>query len=219
MNALGIKIAAVVAAIIILGGGGFFIYSKNKAQTAPASQTATVSATPSSNSATQSLANILGGGGNKKCTFSEAGTTGGSTNGTIFVSGTNVHGDFTITTSSGKTETDHIIRIGDQNYIWGDSFPSGIKMTMSLQQFANNQQTSQTFNTNQKANFNCGGWSVDASMFTPPASVHFMDLGNISASPSTGGTQPTSNPNSSACAACSTLTGAAKTACMSSLHC
>ena len=222
MTAIQTRIIAVVAAaVLIIGGGVYVLHSRNSSSSNPnqTSSTPTASASPQANSGGQTLGELLAMGGNKKCTFSVNGTSGGSTSGTIYVANANTRGDFTIKTSDGKSENDHIIRIGDENYIWGGSFPSGVKMKMSVSQLSQNSQASNTINVNQKTNFNCTNSSVDSSMFTVPANISFTDMSSLVAPSAMPGGSMAPNSNAAECAACNSLSGNSKTACLSSLHC
>jgi hypothetical protein len=218
LNTKAIGIAVIV--VILLLGGGYFL-SKSKNTTPSTSNTATASATPEA-SGGQTMAQLLTMGGNKKCTFEVNGSGGGSTKGTLYISDANVKGDIVMTTSTGKIQTNHIIRVGDQNYIWGDTFPGGIKMKLSINDLTNNAQASQTFNPNTKANFNCVTWNVDQSAFFPPTNIKFIDVGSMMGTTPTGasnGESRTTQPNNYQCAACAALTGDNKTSCMTIYHC
>jgi hypothetical protein len=222
MGAMQTRVIAVIVLVIILfGAGGYLLYSRNH-NSAPTQQAnTTASTTPSASPSTggQTLADLFAMGGNKKCTFSVNGSTGGSTKGTMYVSGTNVYGDIAMTDSNGKVQNTHIIRLGDENYIWGDALPTGIKMKLSVKDFSSNTQTSQAFNPSQKTNFDCSDWSVEQSKFTPPTNIKFTDMSSFMAPSGTPSTSSAANPNSAQCAACNSLTGAAKATCLSSLNC
>lgn len=197
--------------IILLGAGGIFLYTKNKTASTPSSTVATVSPTQKEKSSQGSLKDIFSNSGNKMCTF-DVKEEKGETKGTIYNSGEKAYGEIQMT-SSGKTQKTYVIRNGETFYMWGDSLPTGLKMTLSVDEMANklsgnNNQPSVT--PNQKVEFKCSDWTVDTSKFTPPTNVKFTDM--TSAIKTTSG-------SSSECAICNSLTGDAKSACLTQFSC
>jgi len=212
-------IGIVAAIVILLGAGSVYLLNKNKTVIQPAATSTATQQTTSSNNASQSsLKDLFTMGSNKKCTF-DTKTATSETTGTFYVSGTNARGDLA-TTTNGKTSSTNLVRNNDTFYIWGDSLPSGVKMTMSVDEMASKMNGGQysSINPNEKVDFKCDNWTVDSSLFTPPASIKFMDMGNVMTSVT--GTQAQTSPSAaSQCNLCSSLTGAAKTSCMTSFHC
>ena len=120
-------------------------------------------------------------------------------------------------TTNGKLNTMNILRDGDTNYIWGSALPTGIKMTLSANDLATKINTTSATNPNQKMDFTCVAWTVDKSLFTVPTDVKFTDTSSIMVkeTPAANTTQaPSAN-----CSVCNSLTGNAKTACLTGLHC
>ena len=216
-------VAIAVAVIILVGAGGFLLYNKSKTNTSPSTQPSTSSSGSAKTEmmgGSSTLSDLFSGGKTQKCTFDVKGTTGGSTNGTVYVSGDKAYGNFAITDSSGKASNTYMIRNNDTFYIWGSSLPTGIKMTMSLSDLASKTQGAQYSNmdVNQKLNYNCSAWSVDNTLFTPPTTVKFTDESSImQASPvSAGGT---GSGGSAQCTACNYLSGSQKTNCLALYKC
>ena len=215
MNTKNIAIAAIlVLLLLLLGAGGYLMLNKNSANNLKTASKETPVPTKTEQT-TKSLTDLLSLGQNLRCTFDTTSTTGGSTKGTVYVSGTKIRGDFTVTAKDGKEEQTSMIRVGDTNYVWGSILPTGIKMTLSLDKISGNAQASQYFNPSQKTNYTCVPWSVDASLFTPPSNIKFTDMTTLLAPKETvTGTQTktgTSDP-------CSQITDAtAKAACENAL--
>jgi hypothetical protein len=221
-------LAIVVGVLIVLGAVGAYFYSKNQT----AKKTATVAVmhtTPTPNNAMQqSISQVLSSGKNSKCTFAAAPPSGGTqTSGTVYVSGQNARGDFEMT-ANGKTSTTHMIRVADTFYLWGDSLPVGMKMTMSVNDLASKMQggaQANSFDPNKKVDFKCVTWTANATLFTPPTNVKFTSIqspeGPTSMTHPTGSlTQtPKTSGNQNQCSICSSLTGNAKTACMNQFNC
>jgi hypothetical protein len=216
------KTLVIVAAVIILlllGGAAYLTLSKsstNQPVTAKTTPAPTTSANPGNNT---TLAGLLALGQNLRCSFNVNGTNGGTTQGTFYVSNGNVRGDFVMKTADGKENQMSMIRIGDENYIWGSALPRGIKMKLSLDQLSKNAQASQFSSVNQKVDYNCAPWSVDSSLFALPTNVTFTDITSMMpvASPATGtGPQTQTQGNPNPCAAITNPT--AKAACENAMH-
>lgn len=208
---------AALVVVIILGLGGYLVFGKN--QMKPAT-TAVVNKPQASNSGSNtiqsSITDLFTSGATKQCTFDVTSTSGGTTKGTIDVSGNKAYGSFT-TTASGKTTTTNLIRNDTTFYIWGDSLPTGIKMTMNVTDMATKMQGSQSsINPNEKVNYNCVPWSVDNSKFTPPASIKFTDTSALIPQTTTAPGAKTQTGTTDPCA--SITNASAKTACENAMH-
>lgn len=217
-------IGIAAAVIILLGAGGVFLYSQNKSPkpqpNTTTSQTAQENTEPS---VSNSLTSLLKSGKTQQCSFSSDDLGGGSTKGVVYVTGNKMRSDVTISTAE-KESSISVIRNGDDNYIWGSEFPNstGIKMTLSLDEYASDSgsDSKKYFDPTKKVDYDCSGWTVDSFVFNPPSNIKFSDFSammesmmKISKTP-TGGTG-----NSSQCSVCNSLSGDAKTACLSQLNC
>jgi len=215
MKSKNIAIAVIVVVLILLlGAGGYLMLNKNTSRLPKTTATTTPKKTENQTT-TKSLIDLVRMGQNLRCSFKTE-VTNGSTEGTVYVSGQNIRADFNITTS-GKTMQTSMIKSGDTSYIWGDSLPSGIKMTLSLDQISQNEQTSRYFNANQKTNYTCAPWNVDSSLFTVPTNVKFTDMTSLLA-PKETGTAVQTQTKTDASDPCSQITNeTAKSACENAL--
>jgi len=218
----GLVALVVIVLILLIGGGAYLMLSK--ASTPKPKQTAQnlTQAKPTANvNQLKSLVDLLATGQTLQCTFSANGTNGAKTQGTIYMSAGNIRANFNVTASDGKQSQGSMIRSGNTNYIWGSSFPEGIKMTMSLQELSGRQQTEQQFiNPNLKTNYDCSSWTADDSLFNPPSNVKFMDISQVmqQANPS-GNVQPTGATTQTGSSPCDSITNAtAKAACLNALN-
>lgn len=185
-------IVAVVIILALLGGAAYLSLSKsstNQGITAKVTSAPTTSPTSANPANNTTLAGLLALGQNLRCSFNVKATSGESTQGTFYVSNGNMRGDFVMKNTAGKENQMSMIRNGNENFIWGPALPTAIKMNLSLDKLAANAQTSQFGNVNQKTNYNCVPWSVDASLFTPPANIKFTDIGQMMAPQATTGTK------------------------------
>ncbi len=214
-------IIGIIAAIIILvGAGGVFLYSQNKNSSEPNTTTATEK-TNKDTSLENNLAAILKSGKNQQCTFTYADENGNNTNGTAYISGDKMRTNVTSSTN-GKSSTIYVIRNGDDNYIWGSDFPNntGMKMTLSIDEYIDNEESKKYFDPNLNAQYDCSDWTPESNMFTAPTNIKFQDISALmqgvmqSASKSPTGTSSTSE-----CSICNSLTGDAKNACLKQFSC
>ena len=112
-------------------------------------------------------------GQNLSCTFSNS-TAGQSSTGTVYISGTMMRGDFTSQIKSSTNVQSHMIRSGDQIYVWSGA--QGAKMAFAGLDASASTQSNGSVNLDQKVNYKCTPWTVDNGQFTPPTNVKFIDL-------------------------------------------
>ena len=215
-------IGIVAAAVILVGAGGVFLYSKNKPAPQPSSTSTATEQTKTESTMSNSLTDLLSSGKTQKCTFNYSDENGG-TEGTAYINNQNMRADLNITTADKKVSQMSMIRKDDDNYIWGGGFPSGtgLKMTLSADEFTNDTESKKYFDASKKADYDCSGWTVDSSLFVPPSNIKFSDLSSMMQGLMKSETKPSGTTNSTGanCSVCNNLTGDAKTACMSSLGC
>ena len=170
-------IAGAIIVLIIVAAAGFFLLKK-PAQTPQESPT--VQQTQQGESQTKgSIKNLLAAGKNQTCTIKyPAGEQMGE--GTVYVSGKNLRGDFAMT-SAGKTFDSHMIQDETYMYSWSSLSPQGVKMKIAELEKVQASPTTESVDLNQEVDVNCSSWSVDSGKFTPPADVNFMETGTTPA--------------------------------------
>src|SRR3990167_2314534 len=168
-------IAGVVIAVIIVAAAGFFLLKKS-AQ--PPQENPTVQQTQPEESQTKgSIKNLLAAGKNQTCTIKyPVGEQMGE--GTVYVSGKNLRGDFTMT-STEKTFDSHMIQDETYMYSWSSLSPQGVKMKIAELEKVQASPTAESVDLDQEVDINCSSWSVDNSKFTPPTDVTFVETGTI----------------------------------------
>ena len=203
------KVATAVIVVLVLLLGGFLYMRKGSSSLAPQAQTANQT---SENPAT-TLRSLISKGVAQSCTFSA-----NNTQGTMYISGGKVRGDFS-SSVNGTVTNSHMIIDTSTSYLWMDGNARGIKMS-----FDPNAQPSATpgasgsFDAAATMNYKCSAWITDAGKFTLPAGVTFTTFNLPTAAPAkTTGTSGSSN--SSQCSYCDSLSGDAKAQCMSALNC
>jgi len=218
-------LAIVVGILILFGGVGAFLYSKNKPADTTSNATVSTEITDDSNGNLQgTIKDILSSGDTSTCTFSTSGPTS-DTAGTVYVSEDKARGNF-VTTIDGKNTNSHLLRDGDTFYVWGDGIPTGMKMTMSIDQMTSaieNDSTYSSIDPNMNVEYKCDSWTEDPTVFTPPSNIKFTSMDSLmQMGLSKAPTGAQSNPPGAAsneCAICNSLSGQAKTACQEQFSC
>jgi hypothetical protein len=181
----------------------------------PAQSTNTQPTKPTSNTATDSILNLISGGKTVNCQITYPDNKG---TGTMFVSDKKFAGDFTMKDSSGKETTGHIISDGTFMYIWSATMRTGIKVNLAAaKNLTQNSAVSRSFDVNQKVGLSCLPWIPDNSKFTLPANVKFQDMSQLlqQVQPQTT-TAPTTGTGTSPCD--QVPAGPAKTACENAMQ-
>lgn len=169
-----------------------------------------------------SLKNLLALGVSQKCTYTitEQGMTSSAT---IYLSGETMRVD-SQTTTSGKTESARMLIANKIMYIWGDGMPQGIKMPIPDANTPTSQNTQgnvQMIDLDKEMNYSCSPWSADASYFTPPANVKFMDMSQMmnQVAPTGGVGAGSVDVQALQCGACDSLPEPDKSECRQALGC
>lgn len=189
---LGLIIGALII-LAIIGGGAAYLLLGNSTQKQEGSPV-TLEKSPEQSTAKGSIQSLIAGGKNVMCTVKYP-EVEGAAQGTVYVSGKNMRGDFT-TTVEGKAFDSHIISDGAFMYTWASSSPQGVKIKIDTTQ-AVVQATpgSQQVDINKELDLDCSSWSVDNSKLTPPSDVKFTEV-SVPASQSPQQTQGTGDKSS-----------------------
>lgn len=169
------KILIWVVVIAVVVGGGWYFLSRD------------TEAPRDGENAGVSIAELLSSSTAQKCTISQS-AEGSSSEGTIYVAGGKVRGDF-VSQSGGQTMTAHLLVDGTTSYSWVDGLGVGIKAPVRVDA-STGEAVEGEVDINQKLDYQCEPWtSVDTSLFAVPATVQFTDLNSLS----TGATAPGAN--------------------------
>lgn len=208
------KLAVFVLAFFI---GGCTLFGTPPTKTPPP--------TPTPEAATQkSLKDLFAAGISQKCTFKD---TEAETNiqGTVYATSGKFRGDFS-TVASGQTFGSHMIVDGTTSYVWMDGQKKGFKSTFeSTSDFSQPSVSPESkdqvkdMDLNKKVSYDCTPWILDDALLKLPADVEFTDMSSLMMPTKPAGLNESEGDNSSQCAACDSLSGAAKTQCRSALNC
>jgi hypothetical protein len=222
-------IIIVVIVLILLGGGAFFFLNKSSHNPVKSVQQSVQNQVAKMTTEHKSLADFFSMTGSQKCTFTDKTN---NSSGTLYIGDNKMRGDFQAT-DNGKTTQTHMINDGTYVYLWIDGQKDGYKMsTAKVKNEAAQVSTApgeqvpsqaQVVDMKQKADYSCGPWSVDATMFTLPQGVTFTDFSSMmqGATPAPARSQGmTDEQKQSMCAQCNKVpAGAMRNQCLTQLKC
>lgn len=95
-------------------------------------------------------------------------------NGTAYIAGERVRGDFTIDHEDGTFES-HFIHEGTRIYSWTRTPAGMVALVIDENQNGESgaQESVQPIQVDQRVDYNCVAWNADESVFTPPADIEF----------------------------------------------
>jgi hypothetical protein len=213
-NKLWILVAVIV--VVLAGVGIYFLQG-------PGGNLATIGNT--------SMRSLLASGASQKCTF-----TNENSNGTIYVGGGKMRGDFS--SKSGEVAAQsHMIITNNIAYVWIDGMAQGYRMPFE-DMTAQGASNGQGIDADAKVATKCESWQASDVSFTLPTDVTFSEVsagaqnGAAPTTPtattsSTSGTSVKAGADTSAqtyaeqqCTACNMITDAtAKAQCKASFDC
>ncbi len=158
-----------------------------------------------------SLESLLGLGRDLTCTFSRQ-EVDSQINGTVYVSGEDMRGDFDISSeASGNTES-HMIMTGDRVYVWNEGSTQGTQFKASEE---DSEQAQKFINLDQTLDYDCDSWRKDSSKFNLPPVVTFTDISGFMTDSGEADVQEDID-----CSVCDqTPEGAARDSCLAALGC
>lgn len=115
---------------------------------------------------------------NLECTFEHNDGTNVSS-GTVYLAdgAVRIRGNFIIQQSGAKPMEAHLIRDDGYNYLWGSSFPQGMKSRVTAEEQSKLFSSKDGNGIDEDTTFNCKVWKVDASVFSRPSNIEFMEIG------------------------------------------
>lgn len=124
-----------------------------------------------------SMKDLIARGGDYECTFSQTNDMSDST-GTVFISGAKLRGDFktTVKAVSNMNVESHMISDGAFMYTWSSMMPTGMKIAIAEGSTAETSPATQSFDYNQKLDYDCKPWTSDVAKFTLPTDITFTEI-------------------------------------------
>ncbi|MBI5456529.1 hypothetical protein HY969_02210 [Candidatus Kaiserbacteria bacterium] len=173
-------IIGLVVAVAVVGAAVWY-YSNNSSGSmmqGDNAQQVQQNGNTNTNTGSGTLASLFAMNGSYKCTVSSQ-VENSETDGVVYVSNGSVRGDFTSTVSAagGEAVAAHMIKTGNDVYVWSDMMPQGIKMSAStMMSGSGSSANSAAFDPNVSVNYDCQPVAANANLFVAPANVQFMVL-------------------------------------------
>ena len=167
------KIIALMVGVVATAGGGYYMYIKSD----PSTKGSSVEQTKVNQATSGTFTSLIARGQNLECKFEHNDGTNVSS-GTIHLANgaSRINGHFTIQQSGVDPMDAHIIRDGGYNYIWGSSYPQGMKSKVTTEEEGKLFSTKDGGGINEDTTFNCKPWEVDEYMFSRPTNIEFREL-------------------------------------------
>jgi len=175
MNLQGI-ILLIIVGVVVVGGGVYLVTSSPTDSDDVVIEEKMTSDDDVSGEGT--LRALLALGKNLTCDFVHDDPESGRSEGTVYLSGERMRGDFTIT-ANGTVMESHVIRDGDTGYTWGSTPAGTMAITFTIseeEQVVASGKSEQSINLDQNLEYSCTPWNVDESKFQPPADLNFQDI-------------------------------------------
>lgn len=206
-----ILLAAGAIILVIVLGGAAFIMSKNSSK-APVSTQVIQNEKPAASNQ-KSLKDLIESGQAQKCTFKDK-SASVNVEGTTYVASGKMRGDFNSAVGENNIMM-HMIVNDKTSYTWMDGQTTGYKMVFDPANMAAPTGSQQSVDINKVIDYNCSNWTVDSSVFTPPADVKFSEVGAMMVPSGV----PTGASVQDKCSVCDTLPTDAKAQCRTALKC
>lgn len=221
-------IGGVIILLILIALGWFMMTKKQSTEVKSDSKGGNLLTEEKTSVKPVSMKELVAANKTQTCTFS-ASAESGSNEGKVYMAGGKMRADSTAS-YSGKIMGAHMINDGKYMYSWTDDQKTGAKMPVTamenMQDHMNTpkgtMETKNALDENAKYSYKCSNWSVDESVFTPPADINFIDptemMKGMNMPNSGAGASGQMSANASACAACDQA-GESKAQCLAALHC
>lgn len=166
-------LVGLIALVVVVGGGVWFFSSKGDVQDGSAE------AHKASSEAVRgegTFGELMARAGSWKCDVAVA-IEEAPSQGTVYVADGKIYADFTaqVEAMGGQSVRTEMIQADGYVYTWSDMTPQGFKM--QLPEGDASKDAPQGVSYDSRVTYDCAPWSVDASVFTPPSSVTFMEIG------------------------------------------
>lgn len=152
-----------IAVVVVLGAGGWLLMGKSDQGGEFAGETV---------SGSGSFSEFYTRSGSWKCNVRTE-TQGVTSEGVVYVSDGKIRADFD-STVSGNEVTSFMIHDGTSVYTWSSLQSQGVRMDVMEGEAGTTEGTT---GPQGDVEYDCAPWAADATVFIPPATIEFMELG------------------------------------------
>ncbi len=163
-------IIGLVVAILVVGGGAWYFTSNSGG-----SSSTPIGTNNESTVGSGTFASLVGRVGSWKCDIKTY-VENAPSEGTTYISDGKVRANFT-SDVQGSSVVSHMISADGYVYTWSDAYPQGMKMKIPEGDQATQGSSQGTVSPDSPVDYSCAPTVADAGMFTPPADITFMELG------------------------------------------
>jgi hypothetical protein len=159
---------AIIGLVLLAAvGGGVYVATRPSSEPAPEAAVAS-----NEESAEGKFADLLARVGSWKCD-AKATHEEGASEGTVFMDGGKVRGDF-VATLSGQTVNTSFVSMDGYIYTWSDMLPQGMKVKMDA---AAGTAGGQGIDPSTPVEYTCEVWIADQEKFALPSEIEFFEIG------------------------------------------
>lgn len=177
------KAVAAVLAVVLLGGGAYYFFvmsndSSEDEETVASTTDVPAATDDGSQNGVGTWASLLARGQDLTCDFrSEDVANETTTEGTVYIAGERMRGDFTML-QAGETYEMSVIRDSEYAYTWGASAAGAmaIKVAVANTPAEGGMTDQDPFESDVPVEYSCARWSVDEDKLTPPSDIDFLDM-------------------------------------------
>lgn len=191
-------VAGIVALLVVIGGGYYVMSSGSMTMkdtgdsmaggTMPAGSEApdngmvggdAIAPKAAAGAFTGSWNDLVKRGGNYVCEVNHSSKLDATT-GKVYVSGTDVRGDF-VSMVNGASVESHMLKKADTMYVWSSAMPQGMMMSATMMEGQGSAGATEGAGqqAGQSYDWNCSATGADAAMFVVPKDVQFMDMSKM----------------------------------------
>lgn len=191
---MGLQKIVVLCVALVAVVGGYWLIASSGADEATAVPVATEQESAAAPEAgdTESLAgfgsfaSLLSLGRNITCDYTYQDEDGNTGSGTGYFAGERMRVDSVMTTvEDGAVYNSHVINDTETMYTWTETAEGTFAVMMPVTEveetgsvtYEGADENLGEFSAEQEVTYDCNAWSVDASVFVPPADVEFTDMG------------------------------------------
>ena len=153
-----------IAVIVVLGAGAWLLMGKSEEGGKFAGETV---------SGSGKFSDFYTRSGSWKCDVRTE-TQGVTSEGVVYVSDGKIRADFD-STVSGNEVTSFMIHDGTSVYTWSSLQSQGVRMDVTEGEEVDGEAAGT--GPQGDVEYNCAPWAADATVFIPPATIEFMELG------------------------------------------
>lgn len=173
---IGVLAVILVLAVLAVVGAGVYKARQNESEDTEVSELeGEMMATTSAQMSGSRLRELFNLSRDAVCNFSGS-EAGVQSSGTVYISSNMMRGDFVMKATSTGTINTHMVRKGNEVYVWTGAQGAKMEMGDLLVKSTTTTQSNASLDLDKKVDYKCESWSKDESKFALPTNIKFTDL-------------------------------------------